>query len=65
MNKRYVKIIFLILSIVLTSCSFHPYDLPFIGWRLEIAAQRKHYEQREKEIESEQQLEEIRNLADG
>lgn len=59
MNK---KIILIILLVVLTGCSFHPYDLPLIGWRLEISDQRKHYRQ----IDKEKQLEKIReDISDG
>lgn len=55
-------IIFSIILVCLIGCSFHKYDIPIIGWRLEVAAQRRHHKETlEREVIRKRELaEEIR-----
>ncbi len=48
--KNY-NIVFVLFLISLCVGCMHPYDIPIIGWRMEVAAQREAYEDAIKRIE--------------
>ena len=53
--KTITRLLLSLLLILITSCSTNVADIPYIGWRIDVARQRAHY--RRKEIERQEELE--------